>query len=96
MTSPCGQILHTYIDTSDGHGYKFCLSVELDHSLRDHHIAFTGMTGQGARAVFCRVERGAVADSHQIVSVTTKYLDETTADPHDEDMEWVNSPAHLG
>ena len=44
------QVLHVYVDTDDGLGYKFCLAVEFDQpkTFKDYHIAFTAMTGQGS------------------------------------------------
>jgi hypothetical protein len=41
------KILHVYVDTDDGLGYKFCLAVAFDAPFANHHIAFTAMTGQG-------------------------------------------------
>lgn len=64
-------ILHVYLDTDDGLGYKFCLAVEFDEPFENHHIAFTGHTGQ-------------VADAVDIVRVGTKYLSEAMTDPDDE------------
>jgi hypothetical protein len=55
------RILHVYLDTGDGVGWKFCLAVGLDKSYKDYHIAFSAATGQ-------------VADSHDILEVTTRYL----------------------
>jgi len=54
-------ILHVYADTADGAGFKFCLAVEFPRTFEDYHIAFTAATGQ-------------VADNHDIIDVTTKYL----------------------
>lgn len=56
------QILHVYVDTFDGLGYKFCLAVKFDKPFRDHHIAFTGMTGQGDR---CRLQYFAALNCHR-------------------------------
>ena len=40
--------LHTYVDTLDGKGYRFCLAVTFPEStsFRDSHLAFTSATGQ--------------------------------------------------
>lgn len=56
------QVLAVYIDNNDDLGYKSCLAVQFDRSFKDHHIAFSAMTGQ-------------VADTHEISEVSTKYLD---------------------
>lgn len=56
------KVLHVYVDTQNT-GYKFCLAVQLDQTFVDHHFAFSAATGQ-------------VADNHDIVEVTTRYLKE--------------------
>jgi len=54
--------LHVYTDTSSS-GYKVCLAVKLDITTLDtHYFAFTAVTG-------------AVADIHEIQSITVRYLD---------------------
>jgi len=60
------QVMHVYIDTDDGIGYKFCLAVKFDkpNAFKDHHIAFTAITGQ-------------VADSHDVIELSTRYLSES-------------------
>jgi hypothetical protein len=55
------RVLHVYIDNSEGAGWKFCLAVKLDDDFKDHHLAFTAATGQ-------------VADNHDIMEITTRYL----------------------
>lgn len=55
------KVLHIYIDNSEGAGWKFCLAVQIDKSLRNHHLALTAATGQ-------------VADAHDISDITTRYL----------------------
>jgi len=59
------RVLHVYVDTADQQGYKFCLAVEFeaDRVFREHSIAFTAATGQ-------------VADNHDIMEISTRYLDE--------------------
>jgi hypothetical protein len=64
MLKSLHNVLHVYVDADDGVGYRFCLAVEFDKSFKDHHIAFTAMTGQ-------------VADVHEISQVTTRYLKST-------------------
>jgi hypothetical protein len=61
------RILHVYIDSSEGHGYKFCLAVQLEDDFKDHHLAFTAATGQ-------------VADNHDLLEITTRYLKQTDRD----------------
>lgn len=61
------RILHVYIDSNEGNGYKFCLAVQLDSDYKDHHLAFTAATGQ-------------VADHHDIVEITTRYLKQSDRD----------------
>jgi hypothetical protein len=72
------KVLHVYIDTQDGVGYKFCLAVELPKSYRDHHIAFTAATGQ-------------VADNHDIMEVTTRYLADADKEIDDDTLPHVDS-----
>eukprot|EP01006_Ploeotia_vitrea_P053097 TRINITY_DN67753_c9_g4_i2.p1 TRINITY_DN67753_c9_g4~~TRINITY_DN67753_c9_g4_i2.p1 ORF type:complete len:454 (+),score=251.40 TRINITY_DN67753_c9_g4_i2:18-1379(+) len=67
------KVLHVYVNTDDGLGYKYCLSVEFDRTFRDHHIAFTGVTGQ-------------VADHHDLMQVSTKYLSSGAKGFNDEEM----------
>lgn len=55
------KVLSVYIDTQTA-GYKFCLAVAMDRTFVDHHMAFTGATGQ-------------VADNQDLLEVTTRYLD---------------------
>jgi hypothetical protein len=58
-------ILHVYVNTNPKRAlaYKFCLAVELDDlSLYGHFLALSAATGQ-------------VADSHDVLAVTTRYLD---------------------
>jgi len=55
-------VLHVYTD-QDGQGFKACLAVKLDIStMNSHSFAFTALTG-------------AVADIHEILSITVRYLD---------------------
>lgn len=61
------KVLHVYIDTQDGAGWRVCLAVEFEQDFLNHHMAFTAVTGQ-------------VADTHDIVGVSTRYLDESEAD----------------
>eukprot|EP00466_Bigelowiella_natans_P008105 jgi/Bigna1/73854/fgenesh1_pg.26_\ len=61
------KILHVYIDTRDGQGWRVCLAVEFERDFFNHHMAFTANTGQ-------------VADVHELTSVSTRYLDESEAD----------------
>ena len=61
------RILHVYIDTNEGAGYKFCLAVKLEDDFKDHHLAFTAATGQ-------------VADNHDILEITTRYLKQSDRD----------------
>jgi len=61
------KILHVYIDTADGKGWRVCLALEFNNDFLNHHIAFTGITGQ-------------VADVHEITSISTRYLDESETD----------------
>jgi len=65
------KILHVYIDTQDGAGYKFCLAVEMDRSYKDYHITFSAATGQ-------------VADNHDIIEIITRYLSETDKEVNDD------------
>jgi len=76
------QVMHVYLDTEDGQGYRFCLAVKVDgkhHSdpakayLRDHHLVFTAATGQ-------------VADNMDLVEVTTRYLKSTDVTPDGTDI----------
>jgi len=67
------KILHVYIDTQDGVGYKFCLAVEFDRTYKDYHIAFSAATGQ-------------VADNHDIVEITTRYLAESDQETDDSSL----------
>lgn len=64
------KVLHVYIDTQDGQGYKFCLAVALNNTFIDHHFAFTAATGQ-------------VADSHDLKEITVRYLSESDQDLDD-------------
>jgi len=61
------RVLHVYIDSSEGLGYKFCLAVKLDDDFAEHHLAFTAATGQ-------------VADNHDIMEITTRYLKATDSE----------------
>lgn len=83
------QVLHVYIDTSgaetEGSNFKFCLAVHMNRTFIDHHIAFTAATGQ-------------VADNHDIIEITTRYLadsdkdfDDTTLDHFDNDEAVIDS-----
>lgn len=67
-------MLHVYIDSQTGQGYKFCFLVEVKQSLLDYHIAFTAATGQ-------------VADAHDVHEVTVRYLDVEDEDPDDLNMD---------
>jgi hypothetical protein len=49
------------VGVQDGVGYKFCLAVQMEKSYKDYHLAFSAATGQ-------------VADNHDILEVTTRYL----------------------
>lgn len=69
--------LHVYVDNNEGLGYKFCLAVRLEEEFKDHHIAFTAATGQ-------------VADNHDILEITTRYLKQTDVEYDDSQLE------HLG
>jgi hypothetical protein len=53
-------ILHVYVDSSAA-GYKYCFAVMMDRDTRDYHLAFSAATGQ-------------VADNHDINSISTRYL----------------------
>jgi len=56
-------VLHVYTN-QDGSEYKACLAVRLDVStINTHSFAFTALTG-------------AVADIHEIVSITVRYLNQ--------------------
>ena len=68
------RILHVYVDGSEGHGYKFCLAVKLDDDFKDHHFAFTAATGQ-------------VADNHDILEITTRYLKQSDRDFDDASLD---------
>jgi len=68
------RILHVYIDTLDGHGYKYCLAVPFETTFLDYHIAFTAATGQ-------------VADEHDILEITTRYLNQSDRSTDDSRME---------
>lgn len=57
------KVMHVYIDSQEGEGYKFCLAVEMNHSFVDYHFAFAAATGQ-------------VADIHDLKEVTVRYLSE--------------------
>ena len=57
--------VYVYIDSLDGMGYKFCLVVKLEHTYVGYHLAFTAATGQ-------------VADNHDILEVSMRYLVEST------------------
>jgi len=67
------KVLHVYIDTGDGTGFKFCLSVGVNDDLKDHHLAFTAATGQ-------------VADQMDLFEVTTRYLKEADQEFDDESL----------
>jgi len=71
-------ILHVYVDSQSGAGYKFCLSVKVEASLMDYHIAFTAATGQ-------------VADAHDVHEVSVRYLDVEDEDPDDLNMDSYSS-----
>lgn len=71
-------MVHVYIDSQGGQGFKFCLAVKVDQSLLDYHIAFTAATGQ-------------VADAHDVHEVTVRYLDVEDQDPDDLDMDSYSS-----
>lgn len=60
-------ILHVYVDTTNSNSFKYCLSVELEGSFKDYHLAFSAATGQ-------------VADRHDLKEVITRYLDATDKD----------------
>jgi len=64
------KVLHVYIDTQDGVGWKFCLAVQLEKTYKDYHIAFSAATGQ-------------VADNHDVLEVNTRYL--AASDPDFDD-----------
>jgi len=70
--------VHVYVDTLDSVGWKFCLAVHMDRSYKDHHIAFSGATGQ-------------VADNHDVLEVTTRYLLETDKETNDASMPHADS-----
>jgi len=55
------KVLHVYVDTGDGSGFKFCLAVQIEEDLKDYHLAFSAATGQ-------------VADQMDVLDVTTRYL----------------------
>lgn len=49
------RVMHVYLDTEDGQGYRLCLAVEIPgqhptdptkSTLRDSHLVFTAATGQ--------------------------------------------------
>jgi len=59
-------ILQVWTSDHKHKGHQFCLSVELNNKTKDtHSFAFTAMTG-------------AVADVHEIYSVSVQYLDKDT------------------
>jgi len=45
------KVFHVYVDNGDGLGYKNCLALKFEEGFKDHHIAFTAMTGQGAHII---------------------------------------------
>ncbi|GAB5365957.1 hypothetical protein AAMO2058_001103100 [Amorphochlora amoebiformis] len=61
------KILHVYIDTRDGQGWRVCLAVEFDTDFSNHHMVFSAITGQ-------------VADVHEVNSISTRYIDESEQD----------------
>lgn len=71
------RVLHVYIDNSEGAGYKFCLAVKLNDDFKDHHLAFTAATGQ-------------VADNHDIMEITTRYLKSSDRDFDDASLAAIN------
>lgn len=74
------KVLHVYIDTQDGQGYKFCLAVTLNSSFVDYHFAFSAATGQ-------------VADSHDIKEIIVRYLSESDRDLDDSLLEHYGDSA---
>lgn len=78
------KVLHVYVDAQEGKGYKFCLAVELpDVSFVDYHIAFTAATGQ-------------VADTHDIKSITGRYLADSDEDFDDSLMDHYGASRKSG
>ena len=80
-------VLHVYVDSSDPAlaagmtpDYKFCLAVTLDGDYHDHHIAFSAATG-------------GVADVHDIIEVTTRYLADQTRDFDDSQLGTLSKTA---
>jgi hypothetical protein len=66
-------VVHVYVDSQEGLGYKFCLAVKLEEEYKDHHLAFTAATGQ-------------VADNHDIIEITTRYLAESDKEFNDDEL----------
>jgi Legume-like lectin family/Cornichon protein len=83
MVKYVSKVMHVYVDSDDGLGYKFCLAVEFDGVFRDHHIAFSGLTGQ-------------VADLHNVLELSTRYLDSESAYVDDSNLIASNDKASCG
>ncbi len=62
----------------DGVGYKFCLAVAFDKSYKDYHFAFSAATGQ-------------VADNHDLLEITTRYLAASDAEFDDSSLPSMNA-----
>lgn len=64
------KLLHVYVDSQAGQGYKFCFMVYINQTFTDYHLAFSAATGQ-------------VADVHDVHSVQVRYLDKDDEDYDD-------------
>merc|ERR1711964_782317 len=69
--------LHVYVKKDGDKDWTFCLGVHIGLKIHNkYHLAFTAMTGQ-------------VADSHDVIGLTTRYLDEDDAIIDDGILLWA-------